>query len=59
MWNKQKNLRIHNPGPGVVSFTTSYKWLAHKTLMLKSIFDLLGGNFVWDCIAVQIFKNIA
>ena len=27
-------------------FTTSQKWIAHETLMLKSNFDLVGGKFV-------------
>ena len=34
-----------------MSFTTSLKWLAHETLLLKSNFDLKDGKFIECCIA--------
>ena len=43
---KLSNLKLYTPGGGVVSFTTSYITLMHKTLMLKSY-------FLWDYIVVS------
>ena len=57
---KFRNLKYQNPDPGlIVSLTTSYKWLAHETLMLKSDFDLIHEKSVGCCVAVQYFRKFS
>ena len=58
MWNKQKNFEIQIIQiQGDAYFRTNFKRLAHKILMLKSNFKLVGRKFVRCFIALQNFKK--
>ena len=60
MWNKRKNSEIQMfQIQGHAYFRTDLKRLAHKILMLKSNFKLVGRKFVRFFIALQNFKKFA
>ena len=55
---KIRNLKLQHPG-STACFTLGLVWLARKTLMLESHFDLVGEKFVEYSIAVQNFRKFA
>ena len=58
MWNKRKNSEIQMfQIQRDAYFRTVLKRLAHKILMLKSNFKLVGRKFVRFFIALQNFKK--
>ena len=58
MWNKRKNSEIQMfQIQGCAYFRTDLKRLAHKILMLKRNFKLVGRKFVRCFIALQNFKK--
>ena len=58
MWNKRKNSEIQMfQIQRDAYFRTDLKRLAHKILMLKSNFKLVGRKFVRFFIALQNFKK--
>ena len=59
VYNVRLTKKFETRGEGVVSFTTSSIRLAHKILMLRSNFDLVDGQYVGCCIAVQTFRKFA
>ena len=58
MWNKRKNSEIQMfQIQWDAYFRTDLKRLAHKIVMLKSNFKLVGRKFVRFSIALQNFKK--
>ena len=58
IWNKRKNSEIQIfEIQGDAYFRTDLKQLAHKILMFKSNFKLVGRKFVRCFIALQNFKK--